>query len=133
MANDDHIALLKKGVDAWNAWRQENPDIRPDLRRARLRAANLSSADRKGGYIKYPDFRRMDLRGANPSGADLRFANLSGADLSEGNLSRTSLIGAILSEANLTGAELDNSVSFFDAPTDFRRADLSGASLHGDA
>ena len=22
MANDDHIAQLKKGVDAWNAWRE---------------------------------------------------------------------------------------------------------------
>jgi len=22
MANVDHIALLKKGVDAWNAWRK---------------------------------------------------------------------------------------------------------------
>jgi hypothetical protein len=26
MANDDHIAQLKKGVDAWNAWRDENDD-----------------------------------------------------------------------------------------------------------
>jgi hypothetical protein len=28
MANDDHIAQLKKGVAAWNAWRDENPEIR---------------------------------------------------------------------------------------------------------
>jgi hypothetical protein len=25
MANDDHIAQLRKGVDAWNAWRWKNP------------------------------------------------------------------------------------------------------------
>jgi hypothetical protein len=31
MANDEHVALLKQGVDAWNVWREENPDIRPDL------------------------------------------------------------------------------------------------------
>jgi hypothetical protein len=31
MANDDHIALLKKGVAAWNAWRDENRSIRPNL------------------------------------------------------------------------------------------------------
>jgi hypothetical protein len=31
MANDEHVAMLKKGVDAWNAWREANPDIRPVL------------------------------------------------------------------------------------------------------
>ena len=36
MANDEHVAMLKKGVDAWNAWRSKTPDIRPDLRGARL-------------------------------------------------------------------------------------------------
>ena len=32
MANEEHVALLKQGAEAWNAWRHENPDIRPDLR-----------------------------------------------------------------------------------------------------
>jgi hypothetical protein len=27
MANADHTAQLRKGVAAWNAWRDENPDI----------------------------------------------------------------------------------------------------------
>jgi hypothetical protein len=36
MANDEHVALLKKGVKAWNAWRDENPDIRRDLSEANL-------------------------------------------------------------------------------------------------
>jgi hypothetical protein len=33
MADDEHVAILKRGVDAWNEWRRENPDIVPDLRR----------------------------------------------------------------------------------------------------
>ena len=37
MANDEHVAILKQGVDDWNAWRRENPDIRPDLSGANLR------------------------------------------------------------------------------------------------
>jgi hypothetical protein len=45
MANDDHIAQLKKGVAAWNAWRKENPDIHPDLRKADLSGADLAGAD----------------------------------------------------------------------------------------
>jgi hypothetical protein len=30
MANDEHVALLKKGAEAWNAWRADNPDIHLD-------------------------------------------------------------------------------------------------------
>jgi hypothetical protein len=31
MANEEHLARLKHGVDAWNQWRAANPDIVPDL------------------------------------------------------------------------------------------------------
>jgi hypothetical protein len=31
MANDEHVALLKQGVTAWNEWREENPYIDPNL------------------------------------------------------------------------------------------------------
>jgi uncharacterized protein YjbI with pentapeptide repeats len=61
MANDDHTAQLMRGVPAWNAWRDENPDIRPDLNGADLSQANLSEADLRGA----------DLRGADLSGANL--------------------------------------------------------------
>jgi uncharacterized protein YjbI with pentapeptide repeats len=43
MADDEHVAMLKKGVAAWNAWRGANADIRPDLKEA-----NLSGADLRG-------------------------------------------------------------------------------------
>jgi hypothetical protein len=37
MANKEHIALLKKGADSWNAWRLRNSGIvNPDLRGANL-------------------------------------------------------------------------------------------------
>jgi len=45
MANDEHIALLKKGVDAWNAWRLKNLDIPPDLSDANLSEARLVEAN----------------------------------------------------------------------------------------
>jgi hypothetical protein len=45
MANDEHVALLKQGVAAWNAWRNENPDIVPDLRREHLSGMNLTEAN----------------------------------------------------------------------------------------
>ncbi len=60
MANDEHVALLKRGVAAWNAWRDENPGIRrPNLVGADLNGANLTGADLRGA-----DLDRADLRGA---------------------------------------------------------------------
>jgi uncharacterized protein YjbI with pentapeptide repeats len=44
MANDEHVALLK-GVAAWNGWRDENLDIRPNLSGADLSEADLSDAN----------------------------------------------------------------------------------------
>ena len=36
MANDEHVAILKKGVDTWNAWRRENPRHPPGPQRGGL-------------------------------------------------------------------------------------------------
>lgn len=115
MANPDHIAQLMKGVAAWNEWRLENPDTRPDLRVAdlseavlKLSWANLSKLDLRGA-----DLSKLDLSGANLYAADFSGALLSGALLSGVNLYKANLIGAnlyaadlceaVLSEANLTG------------------------------
>lgn len=46
MANDEHVALLRnQEVTAWNAWRKETIDIRPDLREASLVGEDLGEAD----------------------------------------------------------------------------------------
>ena len=39
MADNDHVALLKQGMEAWNKWREENPGIKPDLGGANLTEA----------------------------------------------------------------------------------------------
>ena len=31
MAKQEHLAILKKGVGTWNRWREENPEVLPDL------------------------------------------------------------------------------------------------------
>jgi uncharacterized protein YjbI with pentapeptide repeats len=69
VANEEHLAILRQGVNAWNQWREENPRIEPDLREASLYGA--------------------DLRGADLSGADLSGAILSGANLREAWTSET--------------------------------------------
>jgi hypothetical protein len=46
MANNEHPAVLKQGVEAWNAWRRNHADIRPDLSRIDLNHINLRKAER---------------------------------------------------------------------------------------
>src|SRR4029077_5983368 len=74
MANDEHVALLKQGVAAWNAWRHENPDVRPELIGA--------------------DLKRWNLTGANLSRANLVRARLRDVILNGANLFQAGLIGA---------------------------------------
>ena len=47
MANREHLKILKQGVDAWNKWRKENLEIKPDLNGATLSGAKLIRADLK--------------------------------------------------------------------------------------
>ncbi|MGD1900969.1 MAG: pentapeptide repeat-containing protein [Geitlerinemataceae cyanobacterium] len=123
MSKAEHLALLKQGVNVWNAWRADNPDIRAnlfradlegmylagvnlskvDLRRARLGKAFLRSADLSEAYLLGADLSGADLKQAMLRKAILREANLSGADLSSADLTAT-----YLSEANLTGASLSD-------------------------
>jgi hypothetical protein len=101
MLNQEHLDILNQGVEAWNRWREENPNILPNLSGVNL--ANTS------------------LVGINLIGTDLNVGNLSGANLSEALLSHTNFI-----ETNLSGTNFTN-VTLYDA--DFRSANLSGASF----
>jgi hypothetical protein len=67
MANEEHLAQLQQGVDAWNRWRDESWEIRPDLRRADLHRAHLTGAhldraDLSGVHIGWTVFGDVDLR-----------------------------------------------------------------------
>jgi hypothetical protein len=153
MANKEHVTLLKQGVEAWNAWRRENPDIRPNLIRTPLMRAYLREADLAGAYLGGANLFGADLIGANLCGADLIGANLTSAgliganlvraDLHSANLSEVRLDKANLSEANLRGANLtsvDLSEAFLTGAnlryaalveTDFTNADLTGCYVYG--
>jgi uncharacterized protein YjbI with pentapeptide repeats len=90
MANERHLDILKQGVETWNKWRKEHPEIQPDLLRADLSEAKLNKIDLSRTLLKDANFYRTDL-----SGADLSEAKLSGANLSEANLSKVNLSGAM--------------------------------------
>jgi hypothetical protein len=118
MANPEHLEILTQGVEAWNAWRGQHRDIRPDLS-----GADLSGADLTGANLVVANLSSADL-----AGADLERADLSGAILSEANLKRDDLSGAILYRANLSGASLLQA-NLYHAILD--STNLSGANLNG--
>jgi uncharacterized protein YjbI with pentapeptide repeats len=111
MADQAQLQTLMEGVETWNQWRAENPEIRPDLSFACLderdfRRANLAGVNLTHAFLHDADLRGADLRGATLVGtnfcrARLCDAQLNGADLHRANLDRADLSGADLSDANL--------------------------------
>jgi hypothetical protein len=124
MANEEHLKIIRQGVNAWNEWRKKNPELQhPDLSEADLGRADLNNANLNGANLFYARLSEANLSEANLSKANLRCADLSGADLSGADLS-----GADLSGANLSGAILNEAGL---GKANLRCAHLSGASLFG--
>ena len=141
MANPEHLAILKKGVEFWNQWRIDNPVIKPDLSivnlpKVDLQRVNFNNADLKGAYLfesnfNDADFSEADLRQVNLSNARLIMTNLMGTDSRGAYLGKANLKYAKLSSANLSGADLSGAdLSETDLRgTNFNKANLSGTNL----
>ena len=113
MGNLEQLARLRSGVDSWNAWRNENPGLRPDL---------------SGADLRFCVLERVDLRQANLAGADFTHAFLYEADLCGAELSAATMVGTNLCLARLRDARLGHA-DLHRANLD--RADLTGADLSG--
>ena len=137
MSNEEHLKILKQGVEQWNKWRLENA-IKPDLGGANLIGAYLSGANLIGANLSFANLggaylSGADLSGANLIGAKLIRAYLGGANLSGANLSGAKLIGGNLIGANLTSADLtDADLSRTSlVETDFTNATITGCRTYG--
>lgn len=125
----DRIAILKCGVDRWNAFRREFPDYlvmhcismpeaqlqnadlhRVGLMESNLRRANLCCASFERAVLRKTDFSGSDLRSAILDGADLCRADFSGADLRD-----ASLVFTFLKFTDLRGADLSTARGLTDA------------------
>jgi len=98
MANPEHVAILKQGVEVWNQWRKENTQVAPDLFQADLRGADLRKADLREAVLRYADLSYAVLSGADLSEADLSGVDLSGADWTEARCGYTVLGNIDLSQ-----------------------------------
>jgi uncharacterized protein YjbI with pentapeptide repeats len=103
MANPEHLDRLRQVVDVWNAWRAENPSIRPDLSGADLYGWDLYRANLSGADLNKAHLNKAHLTEANFSGADLSGANLTGADLSGAQLVDTNIVDATLTGCRIYG------------------------------
>src|SRR5437588_4747197 len=137
MANQEHLDVLKQGKDAWNQWRKEHVDIKPDLSGEDLYGLDFSQANLSRTNINDANLSGTNFRKANLSSADLLNAKLFGANLSNANLRRANLSGATLSRAILISTDLseaDLSIAKMNMANLTRAilhdADLSGAYLH---
>jgi uncharacterized protein YjbI with pentapeptide repeats len=143
VANEEHLAILKKGVKAWNEWRGRTRGTMADLTGADLRrwdlsdanffnvslfGAHLDEAKLTRAILSGADFRRVHLDMADLSSAKLAATNLERADLTGANLAGADLSGAKLGSTDLTGAKL-NEAHLFGA--DLFEAELVGSNLRG--
>ncbi|WP_051470218.1 pentapeptide repeat-containing protein [Fischerella sp. PCC 9605] len=145
MANEEHLAILKQGVEVWNEWRrcQENNALNilivspaniplreviwgnefQKLIEVNLTEANLQGADLRGAMLgSYRHLMHLLKERGLGSGDILELRN-SMVHLEKADLSNADLRGTDLHRAKLNGANLNKA--------DLSGADLSGAILDG--
>ena len=144
MAKPEHVEILQQGVEVWNKWREENPDVVPDLSRVEmygqidhkginLSKANLDNADFGEAYFAEASFEKTDLSGINFNHsvlsesnfmwAKLSYVNFFGSDLSGSSFFSSKADGLDLQYAKLINTDLSEAEFIY---TDFYNADLAG-------
>jgi uncharacterized protein YjbI with pentapeptide repeats len=131
MASKEHLDILKQGVDVWNEWRKENPEVQIDFSGTNLRNRKLRKIDFHSIKLRETDLAHIDLFDANLIGIDvygafLAEAQLSGANLTDANLDAADFGWATLNKSNLSGASLayTNFIGAELVDTNLRKANL---------
>jgi len=117
MANEEQLSILRRGVDVWNKWREENPNVKIDLSKTSLKRAILEKFDLSSANLSGTDFSEAHLAWADLSQANLFKANLYLADLYQTDLRRANLVDAILVGAQMIRTKIE-------------KAKISGSSIY---
>lgn len=126
--NDDHRALLERAAAEgdptnWNDWREQNPDVSPDLRGLTMPGARLPSVDLSKANLFRANLQDADLRRAKLSYANLVYARLERAALEDAEM-----MYANLEEAQFIGAQMPGAIL---RHSDLTAANFSSANLRG--
>jgi hypothetical protein len=79
MADEEHLAILKRGVEAWNEWRERHPQVRPDLGGARLNGVTLFETIFANVDLSGCRHRQVKLEEDGEASKLARAANLCGS------------------------------------------------------
>ena len=102
MANTEHIQILEQGVNVWNKWRKNNPEIVPDLSGERFSGENLDGYDLSNADLTNTNWYNCHLS------TDLRSARLNGAHIGYTDITNANLNGADLSDLTFENIRLDS-------------------------
>jgi hypothetical protein len=138
MTKKTHLDCLKRGVDVWNKWRDENPETISDLEWADLEEVNLFEANlrnanlQRANFTMAKDFTNAQIGGANLACAqlpvdDLKFEGITQVDSAIEYSQRiliilvlgciyTWLTIATTSDANLITHSISSSLPIIDTP-----------------
>jgi len=146
MADEEHVKELLKGVESWNAWREANPDVKPDLRgfsfskvsvpghliemdvKKRYETVHLNEINLAGVNLIDADLRDISMFKANLQGSHFLYSNLEGTYLAFADLKHASINSTRLKKADLYNADLRKSNAIY---ADLREANLQAANLAG--
>ena len=127
MAIESQVQLLLSGVQAWNAWRLNNPNDSIDLSDAylddamisgaNLADANLSEASLYGAFAVGSCFDRANLNGACLSQANLAGSSFRGASLIQATFGESFLVASRFERSRISESSFDGSI-------------LSGSQIH---
>jgi uncharacterized protein YjbI with pentapeptide repeats len=127
MANVEHFAKLLEGINAWNSWREADPDIKPDLSDVEIGDEDFLEKyqGEKGG--SHLDFEQANFSFVNFKGAGLSNLNLSGAKLHDSSFLESMLNNIVCHGGDWSDA--DFTATQFTEP-DFFESDFQSCNFH---
>jgi uncharacterized protein YjbI with pentapeptide repeats len=141
MINEEHLMILKQGVNIWNEWRKNNPQVIPIIGEVNLSNQNLSGINFVGvkllrtnldrSNLANADFSRASLFGTSCIQANFQNSYFENADLRFVNFSKSDFTNALLVKCDLFQVNLSNTILFQAglSNTSFIFCDFYGANL----
>ena len=121
MANQEQLKILKQGVEVWNKWREENPDVTIDLSAAQLQGFDFSSYNLSNANLYKINLANCRLYNVKFNDSNMKGAFFRGASINFVEFKRADILGGIFvgikdfkyvdfQEANLINSSFENTI-----------------------